>query len=89
MTIRDVKLHLIESFEDACALLTWLRTDHNGSLAFDCETTGLSPEVDRIRLFQIGDACEAWAIPFEEWKGLARTVIERWEGRWVGHNARF
>lgn len=89
MMLKDVKLHLVECFDDAEKLMTWLGTDHNGPITFDCETTGLSPEVDRIRLFQVGDANDGWAVPFEEWTGLVRAIVERWEGRWIGHNARF
>lgn len=87
--LKDVKLHLVQTFEEAAALLSWLGTDHGGSLAFDTESTGLSPEVDTVRLFQVGDAHHGWAIPFDEWRGLVRTIIERWDGRWVAHNARY
>ena len=89
MRLNDVKLHLVENMEDAAALLTWLGTDHDGPVAFDTESTGLSPEVDSVRLFQVGDRNEGWAVPFEEWKGLVREIIRRWDGRWVAHNARY
>lgn len=89
MTLSDVNLHLVENTEDAGALLSWLGTDHGGPVAFDCETTGLSPETDTVRLVQFGDRNEGWAIPFDEWKGLVREIVARWDGRWVGHNARY
>lgn len=87
--LKDVKLHLVQTFEEAAELLTWLGTDHGGPLACDTESTGLSPEVDTVRLFQVGDAYHGWAIPFDEWRGLVRTIIDRWDGRWVAHNARY
>lgn len=87
--LKNVKLHLVQTFEEAAELLSWLGTDHKGPLAFDTESTGLSPEVDTVRLFQVGDAYHGWAIPFEEWRGLVRTIIGRWDGRWVAHNARY
>lgn len=89
MTLSNVNLHLVESMEDANALMSWLGTDHGGPVAFDCESTGLSPETDSVRLVQFGDRNEGWAVPFEEWKGLVREVVSRWDGRWVGHNARY
>ncbi len=87
--LQDVKLHLVQTFEEAAELLSWLGTDHDGPLAFDTESTGLSPEIDTVRLFQVGDRNHGWAIPFDEWRGLVRTIIERWDGRWVAHNARY
>ena len=89
MTVSNEHLDLVESMEDASALLSWLGTDHGGPVAFDCESTGLSPETDSVRLVQFGDRNEGWAVPFEEWKGLVREVVSRWDGRWVGHNARY
>jgi DNA polymerase-1 len=89
MTLNNVTLHLVQTFEEAAELLSWLGTDHDGPLAFDTESTGLSPEIDTVRLFQVGDRNHGWAIPFDEWRGLVRTIIERWDGRWVAHNARY
>lgn len=89
MALDNVQLHLVQSMDEAAELLSWLGTDHGGPIAFDCESTGLSPEQDHIRLMQFGDRHHGWAIPFEEWKGLIREVVLRWDGRWVGHNARF
>lgn len=85
----NVQLHLVQTMEEAAELLSWLGTDHDGPIAFDCESSGLSPEKDHVRLVQFGDRHHGWSIPFEEWKGLIREVVRRWDGRWVGHNARF
>jgi len=87
--LQGVKLHLIENMQDAQKLMSWLGTDHDGPVAFDCESSGLSPETDHVRLVQFGDKHDGFAVPFDEWKGLVQEVCTRWEGRWVGHNARF
>src|SRR5690606_28694903 len=87
----DVQLNLVQSLDDALALKTWLSEDRgrDGMLAFDTETTGLSPATDRVRLVQIGDANTGWAIPFVEWRGLVKEIIDQWQGDWVMHNAKY
>jgi DNA polymerase-1 len=89
MTLSDVNLHLIETFEDAENLLTWLSNVKGDRVAFDTEGSGLSPETDFVRMFQIGDEHDGFAIPFMEWKGLVRDIIRRWRGRWVGWNSKY
>lgn len=87
----DVQLNLVQSLDDALALKTWLSEDRgrDGMLSFDTETTGLSPATDRVRLVQIGDANTGWAIPFVEWRGLVKEIIDQWQGDWVMHNAKY
>lgn len=89
--LQGVKLHLVESVEDVNACLEWLGTLTCDRLGFDTETTGLSPEVDRVRLVQFGDAFTGWAIPIDRWWGLVWEIVNRWKrrGRFVAHNARF
>lgn len=89
MTLSNVNLHLIETFEDAENLLTWLSNVKGDRVAFDTEGSGLSPETDFVRMFQIGDEQDGFAIPFLEWKGLVRTIIQRWRGRWVGWHSKY
>lgn len=88
----DTQLRLVQTTEDAAALLRWLGERRDGPLAFDTETTGLDPLVDRVRLIQFGDKMTGWAIPFEgprSWGGLAAEVFERWDGDWVAHNTTY
>lgn len=90
--LKDVSLHLVESYEDVTACLAWLADTQSTHLGFDCESTGLSPETDRIRLIQFGDAHHGWAFELDRWFGLAEEIIKRWIAtgrRFVGHNARF
>lgn len=91
MSLEDVNLHLIDSVDSAFALMRWLgeRPAQLGAIALDTETTGLSPERDRIRLAQIGDDRTGWAIPYERWGGVLEEVLKKWDGRIRMHNATF
>lgn len=87
----NVALHLVETFEDAAHCIEWIEGSTSERIGFDCETTGLSPETDRVRLVQFGDQDQGWALPFDRWSGLVAEIVNRWQrhGRFVGHNARF
>lgn len=90
--MQGVKLHLVETLDDVQQCMTWLEGLTCRRLGFDTETTGLSPEVDTVRLVQFGDAQNGWAIPVDRWLGLAETIVDRWAsrgGRFVAHNARY
>jgi len=83
----DVQLHLVDSFDDAADMMRWLGERRElDEIAVDTETTGLDTERDRARLIQFGDLHHGWAVPRDEWLGLARDVVRRWKGRFVGHN---
>lgn len=89
--LQGVKLHLVETYEDVRDCLEWLSGLTCDRLGFDTETTGLSPEVDSVRLVQFGDAFTGWAIELDRWYGLVEEIVARWQrfGRFVAHNARF
>jgi DNA polymerase-1 len=87
MTLDNVKLHLIDSVDEAGKLMTWLgerRPDE--IIGIDIETTGLNKWRDTVRLVQVGDAETGWAIPWEDWGGVVREVVRKYEGWYVGHN---
>lgn len=88
MSLDGCQAKLVQSTDDAAELLRWLSQYGKDSvLGLDTETTGLSPEVDRVRLVQVGDAKLGWAIPFERWAGVVDDVVRRYEGTWTLHNA--
>lgn len=89
--LQGVKLHLVETYEDVASCLEWLSGLTCERLGFDTESTGLSPEVDSVRLVQFGDAFTGWAIPIDRWYGLVEEIVNRWQrhGRFVAHNARY
>lgn len=90
--LKDVQLHLVETYEDVTACLAWLDQTDTTHLGFDTESTGLSPELDSTRLVQFGDAFHGWAFELFRWFGLAEEIVKRWlrrARRFVAHNARF
>lgn len=87
--LTDVSLHLVESIDDAMELKRWLGERHDGPLAIDTESGGLSAWHHRLRLVQVGDKRTGWAIPWERWGGVAMEIMNAWEGDWVAHNGVF
>lgn len=90
--LQGVKLHLVETYEDVSDCLKWLSSLTCDRLGFDTESTGLSPELDTVRLVQFGDAFTGWAIELDRWYGLVEEIVRRWarrRSRFVAHNARF
>lgn len=97
--LSNVKLHLVDSVEKATEFLTWLsqRRPHN-AICIDTETgelpggkraDALSPWHGQIRLAQIGDGEQGWAIPWERWSGLFYEAMEKFDGQLVFHNIGF
>lgn len=90
MSLDDVKLHLVETFSDAEALMTWMGTaDASGVLAIDTETTGLIHGRDKVRLTQVGGLVHGWAIPQHRWSGLVADIVKKYTGHLIMHNATF
>lgn len=82
------RVRMVDSTEEAAEMMRWLG-ERRDVLAVDVETSGLSPEHDEIRLFQIGDTREGWAVPWRDWRGAGVEVMRRWDGPMAMHNARF
>jgi DNA polymerase I len=91
MSLDNVQLEYIDSFDKAMEFKRWLGERHGDAgdvLGVDTETTGLhmfTPE-SNVRLIQFGDAQMGWAMSWELWKGLALEVLTQWQGDYVGHN---
>lgn len=84
--LADVSLNLVETIDDAMALKRWLGERHDGIVAFDTESGGLSPWKTELRMVQVGDKRTGWAIPFERWGGAAIEVLTSYEGDLAAHN---
>ena len=84
--LADVSLHLVESIDDAMALKRWLGERHDGVIAFDTESGGLSPWKTELRMVQVGDKRTGWAIPFERWGGVALEILQSYDGDLAAHN---
>ena len=91
--LENVQLHLVRDVESAGRFLTWLgeRRPHD-AIAIDIETgelpgrprkDALSPWHGRIRLVQIGDGEQGWAIPWDDWAGVFYQAVEKFTGQIV------
>lgn len=100
--IRDlsaVQLHFVNSSEEAHKFMQWMgeRRPHN-ALAVDIETGELpgterenafSPWRGNIRLVQVGDGMQGWAIPWETWSGVFYEAMKKHDGPVIFHNVAF
>lgn len=92
MPLQDTNLRCVSSSDDVHDFLGWFNgLSRSSPLAFDTETTGLSPYVPgaAVRLVQFGTHDESWAIDVHRWRGLVQDSFNRWGGEWVAHNAKF
>jgi len=97
--LESVQLHLVKDVESAGKFLTWLgeRRPYD-AISIDIETgelpgrptkDALSPWHGRIRLVQIGDGEQGWAIPWDDWAGVFYQAVEKFTGQIVCHNIGF
>lgn len=89
--LSEVRLHLVETYDDAGEFLRWLGRERP-VLGFDTETGGLQWWRDSLRLVQVGDAMDAWVFPIEGMRGWGGVVFEglaRYDRPLVAHNAKF
>lgn len=95
----NIKLHLVEDHETAGNFLRWLGERRpRGAVAVDIETgelpnggkrDALSPWLGRIRLAQVGDGEQAWALPWDHWKGVFYQGMKNYSGPIICHNIAF
>ena len=97
--LADVQLHLVDSVEKAHEFMRWLseRRPHD-AIGLDTETGelpgnprdhALSPWHGDLRLVQIGDGMQGWAIPWQEWSGVFYEAMDKFDGPIVCHNIAF
>lgn len=99
MSLENVKLHLVKDVQTAQDFLSWLSQRRPlNAIAIDTETgelpgrphkDALSPWHGRLRLVQVGDGEQGWAIPWDEWSGVFYEGMERFDGPIVCHNVAF
>ena len=99
MGLSNVKLHLVNDIETANQFLSWLGERRPlDALAVDIETgefpgndkkDAFSPWHGRIRLAQVGDSEQAWAIPWDHWKGVFYQGMSKYTGPVICHNVAF
>lgn len=86
----DMELHLVNTIDEAWAFKRWASERHD-VLGFDTETSGLDPRAfdAKLRLVQIGDRKTGWAIPWDQWGGVAMEILNQYDGHWIAHNVAF
>jgi DNA polymerase-1 len=87
-SFENVRLHYVETSEEAAAFVEWCRRPRY-TVCVDTETTGLERDA-RIRLIQFGDEDEAWTLRWDRWKGSALEALDllkRARQRIVFHNS--
>lgn len=97
--LSNVQLHLVDSIEKAQEFLSWLGERRPlDAVAVDIETgelpkggkrDALSPWHGRIRLAQVGDSVQSWAIPWDSWKGVFYQGMKDYAGPVICHNIAF
>lgn len=89
--LANVRLHLVESIADVRNFDAWFLSgpQQHGVMAVDTETTGLVPGRDTVRLVQVGDGTDGWALPWTGWSGAFEDVMDRFNGTVLMHNAPF
>jgi len=88
MSAENIPLTLVNEWDEAERFQQWMRQPHEW-LAVDTETGGLDWWRDELRLVQIGDPQQGWAIPWNGWGGIAAQAIESYTGPMVMHNSKF
>lgn len=97
--LANVKLHLVNNIDTAHEFLSWLGERRPlDALAVDIETgeipgndkkDAFSPWHGKIRLAQVGDSEQAWAIPWDHWKGVFYQGMSKYTGPIIFHNVAF
>lgn len=83
------QVRLVNTIDDAMAMKRWLSEDRNRScIAVDTETTSLKPFSNeaKLRLVQMGDTQNGWAVPWDQWGGVFMECLNAWEGPIALHN---
>lgn len=86
----DTSLRLVTCIDDLFDMKRWMG-ERRDVLGLDTETSGLNPWEPgaKLRLIQIGDHREGWAIPWEGWGGAGIELMDAWTGDFTLHNASF
>lgn len=97
--LSGIQLHLVDSVEMASKFMSWLSERRpDDVIAVDTETGEIpgndrkhafSPWHGKLRLVQVGDAMQAWAIPWELWNGVFHEAMDRYQGQIICHNVAF
>ncbi len=89
MSVLDhVQLHFVRTLDDAFELKRWLG-ERRRFIGVDTETGGFDHVRDELRLVQFGDLDHGWAVPYGDWAGFVKEVLETYDEAMVLHNSQF
>lgn len=97
--LSGIQLHLVDNVETAQEFIRWLgeRRPYD-AVSVDIETgefvgghknDALIPWKGQIRLVQVGDGMQGWAIPWDDWAGVFYQGMMNFTGQIVCHNIAF
>lgn len=72
--LSGVQLHFVTSIDDVLAMREWAGERRDYPIGYDTESCGLQPITDRLRLGQLGDLRQGWAVPLE-WMGAVLELL--------------
>lgn len=88
--LSNVKLHAIESLDDAQNFTEWARARLDAEIACDTESTGFKWHgADYVRMVQVGDEDDGWAMRWDRWSGLFESFMQSHTGPIDMMNAKF
>lgn len=88
MSFDDLKFRRVTRIDDLWDFRNWMG-ERRPILAIDTETGGLNVGHHKLRLFQVGDGEQGWALDFADWGGAVKEVIASYDRPVVFHNALF
>jgi DNA polymerase-1 len=86
--LTGVNITPVNSTERLLEFLRWLGNKRD-ALAIDTETGGFIWYREPLRLVQLADRDSAWCFAWDDWRGLLKDVLPRYQGDFVFHNAKF
>ncbi len=86
--LEGIKLHYLSSMDDMMELKRWMG-ERRPVLGIDTETAGFEWFRLPLRMVQVGDAMTGWAIPWDDWKGVVKEILPRYDREIVFHNFKF
>lgn len=78
--LASVELHFVDTLDDVLAMYEWAGQERDTPVACDTEGEGINPVTDRLRLIQLGDTKQGWAVPIE-WAGAVIELLKKIFGR--------
>lgn len=87
-TLDGIQCRFVTCTDDMFELKRWAG-ERRPVLGIDTETAGFDWWRQELRMIQLGDAMTGWAIPWDDWKGVAKEIVQAYTGPIAFHNMKF